>query len=409
MLHRTIRLSAAAVALVLAALAATTPALAVAAGRQGEAAAQAASPVGRGLDPAILARTLDEAEAIAPRLRSLIVARDGTPLVERVLSGPGLNQPVNIKSASKSVISALVGIAIDRGVLQGVDQRITPILGGRVPADADPRVREITVGHLLSMRAGLERTSGQNYGRWVSSRDWVRFALSRPFVDEPGGRMLYSTGSTHLLSAVLTRAAKKSTLDLAREWLGEPLGITVPPWTRDPQGIYFGGNEMALSPRALLRFGELYRNGGVHQGRRVLSEAWIRASWTPQVTSPWSGASYGYGWFIAEAHGHPVYYAWGYGGQMVYVVPDLGLTVVMTSDPNHPSGRDGFVRELHALLANGIIPAAERGSTGPGEPAARAGVEGAPGVSRPGYSSCSAATASALVRCRVPGSSSGGA
>ncbi len=337
------------------------------------AAARAAAPpaaAAAGLDPEILAGTVGRAEALAPRLRSLIVARDGAPLVERVLSGPGLGRAVNIKSASKSVISALVGIAIDKGVIEGVDQRVAPILGSRVPKDADPRVREITVGHLLSMRAGLERTSGANYGRWVSSRDWVRFALSRPFVDEPGGRMLYSTGSTHLLSAALTRASGRSTLELAREWLGRPLDVEIPPWTRDPQGIYFGGNEMALSPRALLRFGEAYRLGGASgDGRRVLSESWVRESWTPRTTSPFSGSSYGYGWFIAAARGHPVYYAWGYGGQMVYVVPDLALTVVMTSDPDHPAGRDGFVRNLHALVADGIIPAAERGGSGGTDPA----------------------------------------
>lgn len=315
------------------------------------------------LDPEILGRTIEQAEAL-PRLRTLIVARDGVPVVERVFRGPGLDRPVNVKSIAKSVVSALVGIAIDRGVLKGTDQRIASILGSRVPADADPRVREITVGHLLAMRAGLERTSGANYGRWVSSRDWVRFALSRPFVDEPGGRMLYSTGSSHLLSAVLTRASGRSTLDLVRDWLGEPLGITIPPWTRDPQGVYFGGNDMVLSPRALLRFGEMYRQGGVIDGRRVLSENWVRASWTPQVTSPFTGDHYGYGWFITEARGHPVYYAWGYGGQMLYIVPSLTLTVIMTSDPDHPSGRDGYVRVLHGLLADGIIAAAERAPSG---------------------------------------------
>jgi CubicO group peptidase (beta-lactamase class C family) len=318
-----------------------------------------ARPARAALDEAALAPMLDEAAGLG-RLRTLIIARDGVPVVERAFHGPGTDRPVNIKSAAKSVISALVGIAIDRGVLAGVDQPIAAILGKRVPADADPRVRKITIGDLLSMRAGLERTSGANYGRWVSSRDWVAFALSRPFVDEPGGRMLYSTGNTHLLSAILTRASGRSTLDLARDWLGQPLDITIPAWMRDPQGIYMGGNNMALSPKALLRFGELYRQNGEIDGRRVLSRSWIAASWTPRTRSPFNGTDYGYGWFIAAARGHPVYFAWGYGGQMVYVVPSLALTVVMTSDPDHPSGRDGFVRVLHALLADGIIPAAEQ-------------------------------------------------
>jgi CubicO group peptidase (beta-lactamase class C family) len=276
------------------------------------------------------------------------------------LRGPGLDRPVNVKSVSKSVIAALVGAAIARGVLEGVDQRMAPVLGDLVPDSADPRVGAITVDHLLTMRAGLERTSGRNYGRWVSSADWVRHVLTRPFVAEPGRRMLYSTGSYHLLSAALTRASGRSTLALARDWLGAPLGIDIPPWTRDPQGFYLGGNNMVLAPHALLRFGEMYRQGGAWRGEQVLSQDWIEASWTPRTRSFFTGHSYGYGWFIVQARGYRVAYAWGYGGQLIYVVPDLGLTAVMTSDPNGPSGRNGYVRLLHRLLADGIIPAAEQ-------------------------------------------------
>ncbi|KLK93821.1 6-aminohexanoate hydrolase [Microvirga vignae] len=292
-------------------------------------------------------------------LRSLIVSREGRIVAEEAFNGSSLERPTNIKSASKTVLSALVGIAIERGVFKGVDQPIAEILDRSIPPDADERVRQITIGHLLSMRAGLERTSGRNYGSWVSSSNWVRHALSRPFVDEPGGRMLYSTGSTHLLSAALTRASKRSTLELAREWLGEPLGITVPPWTRDPQGIYLGGNEMALSPRALLRFGEMYRQGGTIDGKRVVPESWVTESWEPRTASVYTGDSYGYGWFMREMRGHRVYYAWGFGGQMIYVAPSLGMTVVMTSDPTEPSREDNYVGELHALVADNIIPALE--------------------------------------------------
>jgi CubicO group peptidase (beta-lactamase class C family) len=332
----------------------------------------AIEPRTTGLDAALLEETLERAARL-PSLHALLAARDGETLVERAFRGPGLDRPTNVKSVSKTIMAALAGAAIDRGVLEGVDQRIVPVLDGLVPADADPRVAEITVDHLLTMRAGLERTSGPNYGAWVTSRNWVRYALSRRFVDEPGGRMLYSTGSYHLLSAVLTRASGRSTLALARHWLGEPLGIDIPPWTRDPQGFYLGGNNMALSPRTLLRFGEMYRQRGLHEGRRVLPESWVETSWRPRVRSIFTGHAYGYGWFIARARGHLVYYAWGYGGQMIYIVPDLGLTAVIASNPATPSGRNGYVRELHALLADGLIPAAERGAAGDaGNPSGRA-------------------------------------
>lgn len=302
----------------------------------------------------------DETVATAgalPHLNALIVARDGKVLLERRFRGPDLDRPVNIKSASKSVVSALVGIAIQRGVFTGEDQTVGSLLAASIPEDADPRVRDITVGNLVSMRSGLETTSGRQYGAWIASRNWVRDVLSRPFVDVPGGRMLYSTGSTHLLGAMLARASGKNLHELAREWLGKPLGITIPRWPRDPQGLFRGGNDMELSPRALLRFGELYRNDGVMDGERILPEGWVASSWTMRTMSPWNGNGYGYGWFTREARGHDVKFAWGYGGQMVYVVPDLGLTVVTTSDSMPRPRGDGHIDALHALLADSIIPA----------------------------------------------------
>ena len=309
------------------------------------------------LDMALVDETVEYASTLS-RLHVLIVAHYGKPIVERVFRGPGLDQVVNVKSVSKTVISALVGIALTRGILSDVDQPILPLLKARAPNGLDPRVGTITLSHLLSMRAGLQRTSGgENYGPWVVSSNWVRYALSRPFDDAPGGEMLYSTGNTHMLSAILTDMSGRSTLELAREWLGEPLDSVIPPWTRDPQGIYFGGNEMALSPRFLLRFGEMYRNDGIYAGRRIVSSDWIRQSWRPRTIAR-SGDLYGYGWFITAAHGHIIYYAWGFGGQMLYVVPTLGLTIVMISDSTTRSAENGYRNMLHALVKEGFIPAA---------------------------------------------------
>jgi CubicO group peptidase (beta-lactamase class C family) len=302
--------------------------------------------------PAALAGILERAEALAP-LETVIVARNGSVIAERGYRGHRTTAATNIKSASKLVMSALVGVAIDKGVLEGTGQPIAPLLAAELPAQPDPRLRQVTIGHLLSMQAGLGSTSGARYGAWVTSRNWVRAALARPFEDEPGGRMIYSTGSSHLLSAILTRQTGRSSLQLARDWLGPLEGFQITSWTRDPQGIYMGGNEMAMSPRSLLAFGELYRRGGVTAaGQRLLSQQWIDASWRLRTESPWTGDGHGYAWFSTRIAGEEVRYGWGYGGQMLYVVPGLALTVVMTSDEQASAARSGHRGDLHRLLGS---------------------------------------------------------
>lgn len=308
---------------------------------------------------------LDQAAALVP-LETVIVARDGQIIAERGYRGHLIPAATNIKSASKLVISALVGIAIDKGVLEGTDQQVASLLAPELPADPDPRLLRLTVGNLLSMQAGLGSTSGQNYGAWVGSRNWIRAALARRFEDEPGGRMIYSTGSTHLLSAILTRQSGRSTLQLARDWL-EPLDdFQIASWTRDPQGIYMGGNEMAMSPRSMLAFGELYRRGGVTaSGQRLVSQKWIDASWQQRTRSPWTGDGHGYAWFLTRIADEYIRYGWGYGGQMLYLVPRLGLTVVMTSDEHASAAHSGHRSDLHRLLAS-IITSATQAPRTPG-------------------------------------------
>lgn len=329
----------------------------------------ATRPVARPATPVPPIETLlEQAGSIGP-LKAVVVARHGRVIAERGYNGTRTDSPTNIKSASKTVVSALVGIAIDKGLLEGTEQAIAPLLRESLPPDPDPRLARVTIGHLLSMQAGLERTSGPYYGRWVTSPDWVRAALARPFVDEPGGAMLYSTGSTHLLSAILTRVGGRSTLALAREWLGPQDGFVITGWDRDPQGIYFGGNNMAMGTRSLLAFGELYRTGGVTaDGRRLLSREWVDASWQPRTQSRFTGDDYGYGWFLRGIAGEPVRYAWGYGGQMLYVVPSLGLTVAMTSDDSEASARTGHRDALHGLVADIITSARQHGMPHAGVP-----------------------------------------
>ncbi len=305
-------------------------------------------------DPTLLARGLAMADA-TPDLRSLIISHRGVRVAGRTWRGASLTRPTNIKSASKTIVAVLTGIAAARGLFS-LDDRIAPILGRLVPPDADPRVAQITIRHLLGMRAGLQSTSGGNYGRWVSSRNWLGFALSRPFVDEPGGQMVYSTANSHILGVLLARTSGQTLRELAQAWLGTPLGFTVPEWSRDPQGYYFGGNDMAIAPDALLAFGECCRNMGRHADREVIPQAFLAQAWKPAVRSEVSGQLYGLGWWIGETTGEPMVFAWGYGGQMVYLLPRLELTVVMTSAADVPR-IPGQVFSRHALLTQGILPA----------------------------------------------------
>jgi CubicO group peptidase (beta-lactamase class C family) len=313
-----------------------------------------------GLDSVLLEQAYARAAEL-PRLYSLLVARHGELRAERYYQGRSRERRANIKSASKSIISALVGIAIAEGHLAGLDQPIAPFFAAHLPASADPRLHSITIGNLLSMQAGLQPTSFDNYGAWVASSNWVRNAITRPFSDSPGGRMLYSTGNTHLLSAIITRTTGTNTFLYARDKLARPLGIDLVAWTRDPQGIYFGGNEMSMRPRDMITFGELYRNGGRHQGRQIVPQEWVRASWTVRTHSPYNGHGYGLGWWHRRVRGQDVYFAWGYGGQYIFVVPSLQLTVVTTSDAVSPREGDHNAA-LHGIVANYIIPAAEKGA-----------------------------------------------
>ncbi len=298
--------------------------------------------------------------ATLPRLRSLLVQQRGDVVGERYFRGATAARPANIKSASKTVLSALVGIALAEGTLRGLEQP----LGTLLPAEAralDSAKRAITLEDLLTMRAGLQSTSFGGYGAWVSSRNWVRDALRRPMIDAPGhlgGDMIYSTGTSHLLSAALTQAAGMSTYEFARRKLTVPLGIRLRPWIADPQGIFLGGNEMHLTPRDMVRFGQLYLNGGrAPDGTQVVPRAWIESSWIPRTQSRFNDNRYGYGWWIRQAAGHTVYFAWGYGGQYVFVVPTLDLVIVTTSDPNAPS-REGAHRDAIYEMLDAILRAA---------------------------------------------------
>ena len=290
--------------------------------------------------------------AAMSQLHAILVQRGDEIIVAEAPRGRGLDRVANIKSCSKSIIGLLTGNAIAQGSIPSVDATIGEIAPSIIPSDATPGVENLTIEDLLTLRAGLEGTSGRNYGAWVNSEDWVAFALRRPMVAAPGGRMIYSTGTTHILGAVLAVATGKSLLAQARTVLGQPLGIEIPAWTQDPQGYYFGGNEMALTPRAMLRIAALMRDQGRFDGDQIIPTDWIDQSTQARTRSPYSGFDYGYGWFLTRS-GFII--ARGYGGQIIAAHPEQDLAVAITSDPTSPARSGGYFGQLMDLLEGPVL------------------------------------------------------
>ena len=308
----------------------------------------------------VLGQAVNAAESL-PRLRSLLISVKGDLHVERYFHGTRRSRSTNVKSVSKSVISALIGIAVARGLILSVDTPIGTYFPKVLGSARDPEKRAIKVEDLLSMRSGLESTSGRNFGPWVASRSWVGHALSRRLIHPPGAVMDYSTGNTHLLSAILSRAAGESTWAFAQRALAAPLGFSLEKWPRDPEGIYRGGNDMQLTPRQMMRFGRLYLDGGRADGRQIVPRAWIERSFVPRGRSRYSGRQYGYGWWIRELAGRDVYYAWGFGGQFIFVIPEVEAVIVTTAsdarDPGRHAHRSAIMDLVEGIIA--MLPAVE--------------------------------------------------
>jgi len=307
------------------------------------------------LDPTFNFNSAIAAAANMPRLYGLLVSHKGVTVLERYYNGSGQDKIVNVKSVSKSVISALVGIALAQGHIKATEQTLADYFGEKL-GDVDQAKRAITIRNLLTMQAGLASTSSRNYGAWVQSKDWISYALKQPMLAPPGTLMQYSTGNTHLLSAIVTKATGKDTLQYAREVLAGPLGFHLPAWPRDPQGIYFGGNDMEMTARQMLAFGQLYLNGGSANGKQVIAADWVKTSLQRHAESTREhGRYYGYGWWIHEMAGFETKYAWGFGGQFIILVPALDLVVVTTSSSNPDPERRSHRRSLDELIETHII------------------------------------------------------
>lgn len=295
-----------------------------------------AAPAAQGVDSALL----DSAVALIvqrhPNVQSLLVVRHGYVVLERYFAGRDSTTAFDLRSATKSITSMLVGIAIERKFLRGLDQRIAAIVPDALAGpDVDPRKRRITLRNLLTMTSGLDWQEGRATEYSAGYRSWAEAILARPMAADPGRRFNYNSGNAHLLSVAISRTSGMSTREFANRFLFGPLGFTIPvlQWPMDPTGVNAGGSGLQLSARQLAKLGYLYLNEGCWAGEQVVPAEWVRES-TRAWEKPGGGKDvrYGFLWWLAELRGHRAFEALGYGGQYLIVLPDLDLVVVSTAD-----------------------------------------------------------------------------
>lgn len=283
--------------------------------------------------------------ALAPQnLRSCLISRAGRLIYEHYRAPHTVTEIAKINSCTKSILSALLCIAIGQGLLP---QPAAPLsqFYPQLRLDADKRKAAITLEHLLTMSAGFHWTEfgGQNsFPRMTRSANWTEFVLQQKLSHAPGEHMEYNSGVSQLLSAILVQATGMPTARFAEHELFRPLGIERYEWEQDPQGVHTGGFGLRLRPSDLLKFGQLYLQQGKWGNRQLIASELIARSTKTAILAkaPWRG---GYGWHwwtdcytaTADSSSESVlhyYYARGYGGQFVYVLPERDTVVVFTQD-----------------------------------------------------------------------------
>lgn len=287
------------------------------------------SPESVGLDSKLLKKAGDAFGKKSASF-SMLVVRKNVLAYERYFHGTTKSSSNNIHSASKSIVGAAIGIAIEKGFIRSLDQPIEDFL---------PQARgDITIRHLLTHSSGMKWTEDSTEYKIEKKPNWVDAILALQYPDKPGSKWNYSTGNTHLLSAILTKATGQSLAAFARAEIFSKIGIMDERWGQDPQRISSGGYNVYLTAREMAKFGLLYLNGGVAKGKQVVPAHWVDDSFRRHI-SPRPGSEYGLLFWQRNIAGHEVKFAWGYGGQLIYVVPSLDMVVVFATntrgtDPN---------------------------------------------------------------------------
>ena len=284
------------------------------------------TPEEQGVDSEKLLKMLEFIQSsLTLDFHSILVIRNGCIITETYWAPYNKNTTHNIKSASKSILSTLAGIALEKNYLDNLEQKVSEFYPEYVN---EPLKQDISLEDLLTMTGGFNWMEDAGPSPY-DLENWNKIAMR----DKPGEEFEYNTMMTHMMSAILTKVCGISTKDFADKWLFKPLGIKNYQWRKGADGIYYGGSDIFLTPRDMAKFGFLFLNNGMWDEKRILPKEWIKKSTSrivdiPNEISYAVGLDYGYWWWIQEK----AYMAWGAGGQYIIVNPNLDLIVVFTAD-----------------------------------------------------------------------------
>jgi CubicO group peptidase (beta-lactamase class C family) len=294
-------------------------------------------------------------------VHSVLLVKNGKLVFEEYFYGTHRNHIHHLQSDTKSVISMLIGIAIDKGFIKNVKQPILDFFPEITPANFDGEKRKITIEHLLMMAPGLQCRDSYRY-RWRGlskmrqSVDWTQFMLDLPMADMPGTRFEYCNGASFLLSAIIQEATGINALEFAKKHLFNHLGIGDFNWPSNPQGITIGWADLQLRSRDMAKIGQIMLEGGQWQGKQIISQTWVNQSTQAHIKA--GGYDYGYQWWrgktITNNQVIDVFWAWGHGGQFIIVLPELDSVVVLTAKHlDNP----GYSKRAFGMLTQHIMPA----------------------------------------------------
>ncbi|MCE7996107.1 MAG: serine hydrolase [Roseivirga sp.] len=264
-------------------------------------------------------------------IRSFLVSRHGELISEKYFRSYDRDSLDHLRSATKTIMATLIGIAVDRGMISSVDDPISNYIS-EVPDDK----QSIRIKHLLNMTSGFKWSEGTGYNdhnKMIDSGNPLEYMLGLPMVARPGSKWNYSSGDIHMLSVVLSNASDMSTEQFARKYLFDPLGIHQFKWQKFGDGYTAGGSRLELKPKDMLRIGQMFAQGGTYNGERIVSKSYLDISTNVlHVFNAANGVSegYGYGWWTINLNGDKAAMAMGYGGQMIAVIPGKGLVIVVT-------------------------------------------------------------------------------